>query len=245
MVQNIRTGIVGLLALVVSVSASSSVPASDRITGVVELFTSQGCSSCPPADALLQKIARRPGVLALSLPVDYWDRLSWKDTFGAPAHSARQRAYARERGDGAVYTPQAVVNGRQHMNGASRIDIDRSLTATAVSLSVPVTVSKGSRHVSVEIGTAPAGSAMQATVLLMPYLHERAVEIGRGENAHRAVTYTNIVRMIVELGPWTGGPARFEVPIEAFADADGAAVILQMSSREEPGPIVGAARLTF
>ena len=97
-------------------SAQQSVP----IRAVIELYTSQGCSSCPPADALLQKYAADPGVIALSMPVDYWDYLGWKDTFATPRNTDRQRAYAKARGDGAIYTPQAVVNGTMHANGAQK-----------------------------------------------------------------------------------------------------------------------------
>ena len=94
---------------------------------VIELFTSQGCSSCPTADALLESYADRPDVVALTLPVDYWDYLGWKDTLASPKFSARQRTYAKARGDGRVYTPQVVINGLQHAVGSSATDIDRAI----------------------------------------------------------------------------------------------------------------------
>jgi hypothetical protein len=105
-------------------------PSLSRITGVVELYTSQGCSSCPPADALLKAYAERKDVLALTLPVDYWDYLGWKDTLGSAKHSERQRNYARARGDGQVYTPQVVINGVAHAIGSSKSAIDTGLMLT-------------------------------------------------------------------------------------------------------------------
>ena len=113
---------------------------------VLELFTSQGCSSCPPADRLFAKLADDPQFIVLSLPVDYWDRLGWKDTFAKHAFTERQRAYASVRGDGQVYTPQAVVNGSEHANGANRRAIDASAETTS-DLSVPVMRgTNGRRH---------------------------------------------------------------------------------------------------
>lgn len=228
--------------IVVMTGGVSNADGAERITGVVELFTSQGCSSCPPADALLEEIARRPGVLALSLPVDYWDRLGWKDTFGSPAYSERQRAYAIERGDGAVYTPQAVVNGGPHMNGSSESSIDSALSGRAPQLSVPVDLSRSGTGVSISIGSAKGG-AKSGMVLVMPYLGARQVEIGRGENAHRAITYTNIVRRIDVLGEWNGTALELPIASANLAGFDGVAVIVQAGSEQSPGPILGAGRL--
>ena len=99
--------------------------------GVVELFTSQGCSSCPAADALFVKLAKRSDLIVLTMPVDYWDYLGWKDTLATPGNTARQKAYAKSRGDGQVYTPQAVINGQIHVNGSSESQIENALRKTS------------------------------------------------------------------------------------------------------------------
>jgi hypothetical protein len=124
--MHFRSIVLTLLAPLAAATASPSL-AQDPVgagqpavipRAVVELYTSQGCSSCPPADALLKKLSADPSIIALSLPVDYWNYLGWKDTFGSSRNSDRQRNYARARGDGAIYTPQAIVNGEVHVNGA-------------------------------------------------------------------------------------------------------------------------------
>src|SRR5215470_4237706 len=106
--------------LVCAVVGATTAADAGETRAVIELFTSQGCSSCPPADQLLGQFANDPTVVALSLPIDYWDYLGWKDTLAKPAHSARQRAYASARGDRAVYTPQVVVNGSVHVQGSDK-----------------------------------------------------------------------------------------------------------------------------
>ncbi len=106
-------------------------PADQPFKAVIELFTSQGCSSCPPADAVLKTLSENPSIIALSLPVDYWNYLGWKDTFASPRNSDRQRNYARARGDGAIYTPQVVVNGLIPVNGASKSEIEHAIAETS------------------------------------------------------------------------------------------------------------------
>ena len=170
---------------------------------MLELFTSQGCSSCPPADRLFAKLASDPQFIVLSLPVDYWDRLGWKDTFAKHAFTERQRAYASVRGDGQVYTPQAVVNGSEHANGANRRAIDASAETTS-DLSVPVIAERMGDDIIVSVGGKSAGGAANATIEVLPYLGSREVAIGRGENAREKLTYTNIVRDIVPIGRWEG-----------------------------------------
>ena len=148
---------------------------------VLELFTSQGCSSCPPADRLFAKLADDPQFIVLSLPVDYWDRLGWKDTFAKHAFTERQQAYASVRGDGQVYTPQAVVNGSEHANGANRRAIDASAETTS-DLSVPVSAERTGDDIVVSVGAA-GGDRRNATIVVLPYFASREVAVGRGENA--------------------------------------------------------------
>jgi hypothetical protein len=208
---------------------------------VLELFTSQGCSSCPPADRLFAKLADDPQYIVLSLPVDYWDRLGWKDTFAKHDFTERQYAYARGRGDGQVYTPQAVVNGSEHANGANRHAIDAS-AETASGLSVPV----GAERIGNDIVVSVAGGAPQdATIVALPYLSSRQVAVGRGENAREKLTYTNIVRDIVPIGRWSGSAVTRTLPSDRYKDFDGVVVLLQAGTPEAPGAILGAARISL
>lgn len=213
---------------------------------VIELFTSQGCSSCPPADALLEKLAQEPDIIAVSLPVDYWDYLGWKDTFAQPQFSQRQRAYAIARGDRQVYTPQAVINGAAHANGASQGEIAAAIHQTSGELTVPITLERTNAGVAVNVGAQQAGGkALSGTLIALPYLNRREVAIGRGENAHTRVVYTNVARGIVALGAWSGSKLALNVPAEALAEADGVVVLLQASTPGNPGPILAAARLAL
>ena len=210
---------------------------------VIELFTSQGCSSCPPADELLAKLATNPKIIALSMPVDYWDYLGWKDTFAQPVFTQRQRAYSATRGDREVYTPQAVVNGLIHANGASLLDLNAAMSATESDVTVPVVLARDGESVSVSIAAAKGSKG--GVILAMPVIGQREVAIGRGENARRKVVYTNIVRGLVPLGSWTGTATTFALPAGVLKDADSVVVIVQSGSEAKPGGIVGAAQLAL
>jgi hypothetical protein len=205
---------------------------------VVELFTSQGCNSCPPADRLAAELARDPGNVLISLPVDYWDYLGWKDSFAKPVFTARQKAYARARGDMQVYTPQAVVDGVTHAVGSDSEAID---TAASAPLEVPVTGTIAGDQLRVDVA-ASSGNAKDAQVWLVPILSAASVAIGRGENAGATVTYTNIARDLRKLGDWKGEARKFDVSTADIRklDADGAAILLQANDGGLPGPILGA-----
>lgn len=241
-----RTATVTLAALMAAAVPGFEISAAEAKSprAVIELFTSQGCSSCPPADALLAKLAGEDDLIALSLPVDYWDRLGWKDTFAKHAFTERQLAYSRERGDGKVYTPQAVVNGREHAVGSQRAAIAAAVDDTASSLSVPLSLDRSQDALKVSVGAAP-GAPARSTLLLMPYLAARDVAIGRGENARRKVTYTNIVRDIVPLATWDGKPIARTIPLDEYKNYDGLVVLLQAGSPGNPGAILGAGRLAL
>jgi hypothetical protein len=219
--------------------------ASPAPKAVVELFTSQGCSSCPPADEFLRELAVRDDVLVLSLPVDYWDYLGWKDTLAQPAFTARQRAYAGARNDKQVYTPQMIVNGLKPIVGSDRPKIE-GVVAKSVNngaLSVTVAASETASTVTIEVGPS-AGGVSSAEVWLLPVARAREVAIGRGENKGRTITYSNVVRGMVKLGDWSGQPARFEVPASSAhpGDADAYVVLVQAAEDAKPGPILGAAK---
>lgn len=211
---------------------------------VLELFTSQGCSSCPPADALLHKYAQRSDVIALSMPVDYWDYLGWKDTFASPKNTARQKAYAKVRGDGRVYTPQVVVNGVTHAVGSSAREIDAAIKETAAKLPgrVPVSVRVEGNHLVVEAGEGSAVPGEDATIWLAVIQKEGEVPVSAGENRGKSLKYLNIVRELTPIGMWNGKPAHFELMKDAvkLPDTQSCAVLVQSG---KAGPIIGAAML--
>jgi len=239
-----RTATRALATLIAFIGISGAAQAKPP-RAVIELFTSQGCSSCPPADALLAKLATDKTLITLSLPVDYWDRLGWKDTFAKHAFTERQVAYSNERGDGQVYTPQAVVNGKEHAVGSQRGAIDAAVADTASSLSVPLSVTREADALQVSVGAAADASSRRATLVLLPYLAARDVAIGRGENAKRTVTYTNIVRDIIPVGEWSGKPIARTIPLDKYKNYDGLVVLLQAGSPGNPGAILGAGRVTL
>jgi hypothetical protein len=212
---------------------------------VLELFTSQGCSSCPPADRLVGQFVNDPSVVALSVPIDYWDYLGWHDTLANPAHSARQRAYARARGDGQVYTPQIVVNGAADALGSDQGAIERAIAQTdrksgVMSLPVTLAVNNGTINVAVEdADKVPA----TAEVWLCPLVKAVAVAIGRGENRGRTITYHNVVRNWLKLGTLSATQSSWTVPVAQIKaeGIDAAAVMVQEGSHDKPSIMLGAA----
>jgi hypothetical protein len=212
---------------------------------LLELFTSQGCSSCPAADKLLGDLTNDPTLIALSDPIDYWDYLGWKDTLANPAHSARQRAYARMRGDHDVYTPQIVVNGAMHALGSDQAAVDRAITQTDQKsgvMSLPVLLSTGGGGLSIKVDSAENEHAA-GEVWLCPLAKAVAVAIGRGENHGRTITYHNVVRNWIKLGDWTGAASTWNVPLSQIKvdGVDAAAVMVQEGTHDKPGIILGAA----
>jgi hypothetical protein len=224
---------------------------SDRI--VLELFTSQGCSSCPPADALLGTYAARPDVIALTVAVDYWDYLGWKDTLASPVHSKRQRAYAKRRGDGMVYTPQIVVHGRHHVNGARATDIDAAIEAVRTDTPqapVALAVKQEGGGVLVELAARASDASRprargegdrKATVWLA--LVERKVEvpIRSGENRGKRITYFNVVRSLQPIGTWEGESRSWRLERAALAGAQAIVVLVQAGTG---GPVLAATEFT-
>jgi hypothetical protein len=199
---------------------------------VVELFQSQGCSSCPPANANVNALSERPDVLALSFAVTYWDRLGWKDTFDKPQFTERQWQYARAMGRQDVYTPQVVVNGRVAGVGADRGEIEGLIRRADRGASGPAVTISGE---SAEIG---AGSARAADVWLVRY-DPRTLEVSvrRGENAGKTLPHKNIVREMVRLGGWNGQSERFSLPTDD--SGLGTAILVQTAGG---GPILAAAK---
>jgi hypothetical protein len=225
------------------VAPQSSAQAEPR--AVVELFTSQGCSSCPAADKLLGELAADPSVVPISVPIDYWDYLGWKDTLADPRNTARQKAYAHVRGDGQVYTPQVVVSGSLHVLGSDKAAIDLAIAKSrkngAMSLPpVAFAIADGRLNVAVPDAAEPRGSGAEVWVLGL--VKAATVAIGRGENKGRTVTYHNVVRRWVKLGDWNGKAGSWSVPVQTLKGdgIDEAAVLVQSGTTEKPKAILGA-----
>src|SRR5215475_4398484 len=241
------SGALGMGALGVCAIIAVIRPAHADPRAVVELFTSQGCSSCPPADKVLGELAKDPSVIALSLPIDYWDYLGWKDTLADSRFSARQKAYSRMRGDREVYTPQAVVNGSAHVIGSDLAGIESAIGVTTQAdgvMSVPVTMTQAGKLLTVSVSaTAKDASTTHGEVWLCSISKAVPILIGRGENSGREITYHNVVRNLMKVGDWNGGAGSWTVPVDSVAHdgVDGAVVYLQDGSRDKPGPMLGAA----
>ncbi len=240
---------VTLAALALGVANGRAQAPARQPKALLELFTSQGCSSCPPADALVIELSKDPDLIALTLPVTYWDYLGWKDTLGKDSFAKRQKFYAKARGDGQVYTPQVVVNGTGHLVGSDKDEIEKTIQQLAPS-GFPVRVALREADGNLEIKLAPAGAATEgaAGVWVLPTTHLASVPVTRGENQGKTLSYANVVRGMVRVGEWNGREATITAPLSATQapEADGYVVIVQT---EQPGkygmmsgPILGAAR---
>jgi hypothetical protein len=237
-----------LLRLAAAAAAICAVPsfAGDILKpkGVVELFTSQGCNSCPPADAVLAELAGRGDVVALGFHVDYWDYLGWKDTLGSPENTERQKQYGRSFGKREVYTPQAVINGRVHVKGGKREAVAGALTELenrGEGMSVDINVTRSGESVMIDAAAAP-GEKGDAHLVLVHFDPIKAVEIERGENKGQTITYANPVTSVQTAGMWHGKAQRFELPRSEVNKKGGCAILLQSVNKEGlPGPILGAA----
>ena len=216
---------------------------------VVELFTSQGCNSCPPADRLLGQLAARDNVVALTFNVDYWDYLGWKDTLAQAAYTQRQRNYAATLHSRTVYTPQMVIGGRQHAVGSDAAAVDAAIEAerrrqdSRKDSAPELRVEHQDGHVLVNL-TASDDKRANATVWLVRYDRRRDVPIERGENAGSKLSYFNVAREMRALGQWRGQAMRLRLSQVELAEGgrDGCAIIVQ---KDPVGPILAAARIDF
>ena len=219
----------------VGLSAGEAQAADAARPAVEELFTSQGCSSCPPANDNLAGLAGRPEILALSFGVTYWDNLGWKDTFASPAFTARQWDYAHGLRHRQVWTPQMVVNGRSDVTGASRGEIDRALRAADRGGGGPA-LSLTGETVSVGAGVAPTGGAEVWLVRYDPRTVQ--VPVRRGENSGLTLPHRNVVRELVRIGRWKGQPLKIAAPRSRNRGLQTA--VLVQSGRG--GPIIAASK---
>ena len=220
------------LGLIAGLSPVAAIAAERPV--VVELFTSQGCSSCPPANAYLNELSRdRRDILPLAFHVTYWDRLGWKDPFSLPAATQRQDVYGHRFGDGS-YTPEMVVDGVAGMVGSDRGDVASAIENAKrhSQTAATVSVTRNGEQLSIQVDSGRGA----AKVLLIGFDHEHTTAIGRGENSGRTLTEANVFRSIRSVGQWSGTPLRLSEP---FPEGQDAAVVLEAPG----GQIVGASRL--
>ncbi len=225
-------------ALWVAMAAAAGAQTTSEPAVVIELYTSQGCSSCPPADEFLAALAADPRVVPLALHVDYWDYIGWKDSFAQPQFTKRQKDYARAIGSRTIYTPQMIVGGQDRVEGNRPAQVTALIDAhLRQAQSVALEMHRDGSVLEIR-AKALRPLKEPVRVQLVRYRPSETVEIGRGENAGRTVTYYNIVTLWQPLGEWSGAE-----PLSITADVpgpDAAVVILQV-----PGPsaILAAARI--
>ena len=202
---------------------------------VIELFTSQGCSSCPPADALMHKLATRSDVIALSMHVDYWDYIGWKDEFARPENTARQKAYAHAGGRRSIYTPQMIIAGEDSVVGTHPMDVaDLIAKHSAKKSDVALSAKRNGGKIVIAATSRRAG---KYDVKLVTYANKRTSAIKRGENAGKTITYVNVVSDFKVIKSWDG---RKPLAIAAQLRKGPAVVLIQSANH---GPIVAAAQV--
>ncbi|HKJ73398.1 MAG TPA: DUF1223 domain-containing protein [Alphaproteobacteria bacterium] len=233
------------IAAVMGVSASradseTTKPVLGQEPTVVELFTSQGCSSCPPADKVLGELDQRADILALSLHVDYWDYIGWKDTFASPANTRRQRDYAHALHHRSIYTPEMIIDGLYDVVGSDRDKVNSMIDHAKAARGNRVAVDVEFSQAMVTVKIAGGHAQRPATVWLVRYDPEHTVAIGSGENRGREITYHNVVRTMTDIGTWSGAPLTITFNHRALDSMPGveSAVIVQYG---KTGAILGAA----
>ena len=232
-----------IIAFAWMLAAAGSLSAAENKLTVVELYTSQGCSSCPPADALLGRLSKIDGILALSFHVDYWDYIGWKDPYGSPAHSIRQRQYSRAFKKSYVYTPQMVVHGMVEMTGSDEgkvlAAIERAKDRTDVSIRLE---QNGAGGLLVFVGATNQPS--EASVWLAFYDLVHTTKVRRGENRGVTVRNFNVVRKLSKIGEWRGKRLTLEISSKVLKrqKGRGCAIFLQNVHK---GPILGATSINL
>jgi hypothetical protein len=213
---------------------------------VVELFTSQGCSSCPPADSYLGQLAGRKDVLPLSYHVDYWDYIGWKDQFADPAYVGRQRAYAMTLGHHMVYTPQVVVAGAVDAQGADRAFIEQKIReAKARQRMYPLEVARDPQTGQVLLQLPEAPLPVPATIWLVTYQYKDAAAIDRGVNSGRTLDSFNTVRSLQKVAVWNGHAATIPLQLDAKAKAEKPNACAIVANLADYGPVVAAVAFDF
>jgi hypothetical protein len=227
----------GMALTLISAAVAGEIRQNPKV--VLELFTSQGCSSCPPADALLEELAQRSEVIALAYHVDYWDYIGWVDTFGSKAHSDLQRDYAAAKGSSRIFTPQLIVSGRDGVVASRRHEVGGAVEKARLEL--PVMLKSDGEMLEVSI---PPNAALEGGVIwLVSYIDRAEVKIERGENAGKTIAYAQIVTDRQALGMWEPGTGtKLKLPLNEVlaAPANGAVILVQQERADLPGRILGA-----
>ena len=226
-----------IAALLAAGLLAAAQPAAAEDVTVVELFTSQGCSSCPPADARLRELSKEPGIVALSLHVNYWDYIGWKDPFASAESTERQHLYANSLNQRFVYTPEMVIDGYTHTSGANRTGVDSAIVEAKKRdrLRLPVTATIEGSELKVSIPAAKGGK--KASVWLFEIDSEHTTPVARGENSGRTLTNANVVRSLQKIGEWDGEAVEITTHLASGAGRDGCAIIVQEAAT---GPVLGA-----
>jgi hypothetical protein len=232
-----------LISLIAGIAFAGPSFGQEAPKGVVELFTSQGCSSCPPADAAFRKLVERGDVIALAYHVDYWNYLGWADTLSSKENTERQYAYARTMGRANVYTPQVVVNGRDHVMGSDLGGIEKKVDGFLTEgegLIVPIKAQVLGDQLEI---TVAAGQG-KANVVMVYFDREKTIDVEKGENSGQKIAYVHSVSDVETVGMWDGKQTRLTLPATLLQkpDLEGCAVLLQSSTADgTPAAILGAA----
>ncbi|MGG7580148.1 DUF1223 domain-containing protein [Rhizobium sp. Nf11,1] len=232
-----------LISLIAGVAFAGSLHAEDgKPRGVVELFTSQGCSSCPPADAAFRKLVNQGDVIALAYHIDYWNYLGWADTLSSKENTERQYGYARTMGRSNVYTPQAIVNGRGHLAGADLTGINSKIdtySSEGNGLTVPISAAMRGDELEIKIG---AGQG-KANVVMVYFDKEKTIEVEKGENSGKKISYLHSVTNVETVGMWDGKATSLTLPASVLQrpQLEGCAILLQSATADgDPAAILGA-----
>jgi hypothetical protein len=212
---------------------------------VVELYTSQGCSSCVPADALLARLTKRPDVLPMSLPVTYWDMLGWKDTLASETNTRRQKSYAAQMGQSAVYTPQIIVDGVADVVGSREQSVEAAIDTQARDTSnddVAIALKETANELHIAIGSGDR-NRQPATVWMFHLRSQATVAIGGGENDGRTMTYHNVVGDLKAVGQWKGDPLTIDLPRSGMEGLPHDALAVVVQGGGGYGRVMGAAML--
>lgn len=234
---------IAVLSAFAALSGASALPAyeiTSDASGVVELFTSQGCPRCPEADAYLAELGEREGVVTLAYHIDYWDYVGWEDTFAQPAHTELQKAYAASWGKNRVYTPQMVINGEHGVVGTQSDEVEAALSAGALAIDLTLDIENGD---TAHLHAVGAQGLAPSIVWLVTWRDSVEVPIERGENSGKVLRYTHIVTGRQPIGMWSPQTGvDISIPLDAaMGSNDGAAILVQEKKGDLPGRIVGAA----
>jgi hypothetical protein len=230
------------LALLGLVGAGGVSAGDGKAPVVVELYTSQGCSSCPPAEAFLGELSKRDDVIALEFHVDYWDYIGWKDHFAKPAFTGRQKQYVRSLKSRYSYTPQMVIDGRTHAVGSRRGEVEKLIRKYRARNADRPSIAMSRKGDVLKVNVGPAKNVGQNEVVLVTFDKPHVTEVRRGENRGRKLVNSNVVREIVPLGTYSGKPETYKVSLDGKDGDGGCAILVQKRGQ---GPVLTAAKMPF